>query len=88
MQGRVYACRNTLQFFTIPIGYFLGGLLVDNAFEPLLAQVPVTGLLARLVGTGKGSGAALMMLVLGFAGVAVCMVFGGLLRKYHWTDER
>lgn len=23
MQGRVYSCRNTLQFFTIPIGYFL-----------------------------------------------------------------
>ena len=46
------------------------------------------GLLARLVGTGKGSGAALLMLVLGFAGVAVCLVFGGLLRKYHWTDER
>ena len=27
IQGRVYACRNTLQFFTIPIGFFLGGLL-------------------------------------------------------------
>lgn len=25
MQGRVYSCRNMLQFFTIPIGYFLGG---------------------------------------------------------------
>ena len=25
MQGRVYSCRNTLQFFTIPIGLFLGG---------------------------------------------------------------
>ena len=24
LQGRVYACRNTLQFFTIPIGLFLG----------------------------------------------------------------
>jgi len=23
LQGRVYACRNTLQFFTIPIGMFL-----------------------------------------------------------------
>lgn len=25
LQGRVYACRNTLQFFTIPIGLFIGG---------------------------------------------------------------
>ena len=30
MQGRVYACRNTLQFFTIPVGFFLGGVLVDK----------------------------------------------------------
>ena len=30
LQGRVYACRNTLQFFTIPIGLFIGGFMVDN----------------------------------------------------------
>ena len=35
IQGRIYSCRNTLQFFTIPVGYFLGGLLVDRVFEPL-----------------------------------------------------
>ena len=29
MQGRVYSCRNTLQFFTIPIGFFFGGFAVD-----------------------------------------------------------
>ncbi len=34
MQGRVYAARNTLQFFTIPLGYLLGGALVDRFFEP------------------------------------------------------
>ena len=33
LQGRVYACRNTLQFFTIPIGLFLGGFMVDNVCE-------------------------------------------------------
>ena len=32
MQGRVFAARNTLQFFTIPLGYFAGGLLVDKVF--------------------------------------------------------
>ena len=30
LQGRVYACRNTLQFFTIPIGLTLGGFMVDE----------------------------------------------------------
>lgn len=31
MQGRVYAARNSLQFFTIPLGYLLGGALVDTS---------------------------------------------------------
>lgn len=34
LQGRVYACRNTLQFFTRPIGLFLGGFMVDSLCEP------------------------------------------------------
>lgn len=38
MQGRVYAARNTLQFFTIPVGYFLGGFLVDSVMEPFRAS--------------------------------------------------
>ncbi|MFR7445257.1 MAG: hypothetical protein ACLUUO_19875 [Sellimonas intestinalis] len=29
--------RNSFQFFTIPIGYFLGGFLVDRVFEPMMA---------------------------------------------------
>ncbi|MDE6107178.1 MAG: MFS transporter, partial [Oscillospiraceae bacterium] len=37
MQGRVYSARNTLQFFTIPVGYLLGGWLVDSVCEPLMA---------------------------------------------------
>ena len=38
LQGRVYACRNTLQFFTIPIGLFLGGFLVDRVCEPYMSH--------------------------------------------------
>ena len=33
MQGRVFSVRNTFQFFTIPIGYALGGVLVDRVFD-------------------------------------------------------
>lgn len=36
MQGRVYAARNSLQLFTIPLGYLLGGALVDTVFEPFM----------------------------------------------------
>lgn len=87
MQGRVYACRNTLQFFTIPLGYLLGGALVDRVFEPLLAAQPAGSVLMRLFGAGKGSGAALMFLLLGVAGTLVCAAFGAVLRKYRWSDN-
>ena len=73
MQGRVYAARNTLQFFTIPLGYVLGGWLVDAVFEPLMAQQ--TGWITRVFGTGLGSGAALLFFVLAWTGVITCLVF-------------
>ena len=73
LQGRVWATRNTFQFFTIPIGYLAGGWLVDNVFEPLMAAQPDGSWLRLLFGTGKGTGAAVLFLLLGFAGVIVCM---------------
>jgi len=88
IQGRIYSCRNTLQFFTIPVGYFLGGLLVDRVFEPLLAAAPAQGLLVGLFGAGKGSGAAALFFVLGLAGVAVCLVFYPILRRFRWTEPK
>ncbi len=75
LQGRVYAARNTLQFFTIPVGYLLGGWLVDAVCEPLMTGLPNDALLIRLLGSGKGSGAALVFLAIAFAGVLVCLVF-------------
>lgn len=75
LQGRVYAARNTLQFFTIPVGYLLGGWLVDRVCEPFMAGLPEEAFLARLLGTGKGSGAALVFLAIAAAGVLVCLVF-------------
>ena len=87
LQGRVYACRNTLQFFTIPIGLAMGGFMVDRACEPFMAANSSNGLLTALFGSGKGSGAALMMFVLGAAGVVWCLVSGRRLKKYHYSDE-
>ena len=87
MQGRVYSCRNTLQFFTIPIGLFLGGLMVDQICEPIMAAASARGMLVRLFGTGKGSGAALMMFILGILGVVICLGFGRVLRRYHYQEK-
>ncbi len=85
LQGRVYACRNTLQFFTIPIGRLLGGFLVDYVCEPFMEGR--TGVFSLLFGSGKSSGAALMMFILGIAGVVVCLAFGNKLKKFHYADS-
>ena len=79
MQGRVFSVRNTLQFFTIPIGYFLGGVLVDGVFEHLMAAQPANSLLVTAFGSGKGSGAALLFFVIAFVGIATCL--------YFWKDR-
>ena len=86
MQGRVFSCRNTLQFFTIPLGFLLGGWMVDDVFEPLMTLAQPEGIAARLFGTGKGSGVAAFFLLLGFAGVAVCVWYWVKLRSYHWIE--
>ena len=87
MQGRVFSCRNTLQFFTIPLGFVLGGWLIDDCFEPMMARTAADGLAARLFGTGKGSGAAAFFLLLGAAGVMVCIWYWIRLRGYHWRED-
>lgn len=87
MQGRVYACRNTLQFFTIPVGYLLGGLLVDQIFEPMMATQPQTGILVHLFGAEKGAGASVLFFVMGLTGVLVCIIFSLILKKYNWKES-
>ncbi len=82
MQGRVYSCRNTLQFFTIPAGYLLGGFLIDEVFEPLMLSQSTNTLFIQLFGSGKGSGAAMLFFIIGIAGVAVCSFFSFVLRKF------
>lgn len=75
MQGRVYSARNTLQFFTIPIGYVAGGYLVDRVFEPLMALQEMESGLVMLFGSGKGSGAACLFAILWLVGLITCLVF-------------
>lgn len=82
MQGRVYSCRNTFQFFTIPVGFLLGGALVDKVFEPFAAGLPEKSRLVSVFGEGKGSGAAMLFFVIGVIGVAICIFFSLKLKKF------
>lgn len=83
MQGRVYSTRNTLQFFTIPVGFFLGGFLTDNFFEPLMKNQSNSSLLIMMFGEGAGSGAAFLFFCIALAGIAVCLFFR---RNHHIWD--
>lgn len=85
IQGRVFSARNSFQFFTIPLGYFLGGLLVDRVFEPIMAVQGNGSVLVNLFGSGKGSGAAFLFAVLWLAGIGVCMIFRA--DKHIWELE-
>lgn len=71
----MFAARNSFEFFTIPVGYFLGGLLVDRVFEPMMASQGAHSFLAGCFGTGKGSGAAFFFAALWLMGIGVCLLF-------------
>lgn len=93
MQGRVFACRNTFQFFTIPIGYLSGGVLVDKVFEPFMAKAGSGGIgnagvfLTKVFGNFKGSGSALLIFILGFAGILLCFINGLYMNRYKFVED-
>lgn len=69
LQGRVFAARNALQYFTIPTGILAGGILSDNVLEPFMkSSAPLALALHRIVGQGAGSGMAVLFLCTGTLG--------------------
>ena len=86
MQGRVFSTRNSLQFFTIPLGYFIGGAMIDSVFEPLMAAQGADSLLTKLFGSGKGTGAAAFFAVLAVSGILVCLYYRR--KKSIWELEK
>lgn len=61
--------------------------MVDNVCEPFMRIYGDLSILKMLFGTGKGSGAALMMLILGVSGSLICIVTGKKLNKYQYNKE-
>lgn len=75
MQGRVFSVRNAVQYSTIPVGILLGGSLADYVFEPFMKSgSSIAGLLANVVGSGDGSGMAVMFLCTGVCGFTVSIL--------------
>ena len=75
MQGRVFAVRNAIQYSTIPVGILLGGFLADYVMEPFMKSGSrAADLLGKIVGTGNGSGMALMFLCTSIAGCLISLL--------------
>lgn len=92
MQGRVFSARNTLQYMTIPLGNFLGGVLADQVFEPFMMQEGAKNamFLKVFVGSGKGSGIGLLFVVIaivGFIGSYLFMLSHSFMSLDNEVDE-
>lgn len=75
MQGRVFAVRNAIQYSTIPLGILLGGYLADYVLEPFMdSENMFAKELGKIVGTGAGSGMAVMFLCTGICGGLVSIL--------------
>ncbi|HVO42088.1 MAG TPA: hypothetical protein VMT34_05685, partial [Aggregatilineales bacterium] len=74
LQGRVFAIRGMLTLIANPVGMLLGGLLADHVFEPaLLPGGALSGVFGGLVGTGPGSGMALMFVMTSTIGMLLAV---------------
>jgi MFS family permease len=72
VQGRVFATRRLIAQLSWPIATLLAGPLADYLFEPaMVAGGSLTGLFGGLVGTGSGTGMALMFVFTGLLGALV-----------------
>ena len=73
VQGRVFSARRLIAWFTNPISPLIAGTLADFVLEPAmkLGTSPFARLFSRLVGSGPGSGMAIIFI---FAGLAITLV--------------
>ncbi len=73
--GKGVCGKEHVSVFSIPVGYALGGFLVDRVFELFMIGQPADSFWAEAFGRGKGAGAAMLFFALGVLGVVTCLVF-------------
>ncbi|MBQ0988742.1 MFS transporter [Micromonospora sp. PSH03] len=73
-QGRMFGAMQLIGDASVPLAMGVAGPLADEVFEPLDGGAPaLVTALAPLVGSGPGSGMAVMLLIAGVGGVAVAL---------------
>lgn len=60
--------------------------MVDVICEPFMESVSNESIPAIMFGIGKGSGAGMMIFILGLAGMTLCLIFGRILKKYKYEE--
>jgi MFS family permease len=72
MQGRVFGASMFLSQCVVPVVFLVSGPLADHVFEPQAAAGSgIVGLLAPLLGHGRGTGMAAMLFLAGVGTLAV-----------------
>lgn len=75
LQGRVFALKETLVKALTLLGFWLGALLADHVFEPLMhGDSRLTDIAAPLVGRGDGAGMGLLFFLCGATGILLTAV--------------
>jgi hypothetical protein len=52
-----------------------------------MERVSAESIMVTMFGQGKGSGAGMMIFILGLLGMAICLIFGRILRKYKYHES-
>lgn len=66
MQGRVFGAMILGSELLAPLSFGFAGILADKVFEPMMANPDIASKFAWLVGTEKGSGMGLLIVIAGF----------------------
>lgn len=87
IQGRVFSIRGMLQQASLMLGFLLGGFLADNVFEPAMTtNTAIKKSFELFVGSGQGSGMALMFICTGILGALTCLS-GYFVKEFRNLEE-
>ncbi|MEE4194446.1 MAG: MFS transporter [Anaerolineae bacterium] len=75
-QGRVFSARRLIAWFAQPISPIIGGTLADFVLEPAMANKGsvLSNIFGPIVGTGSGSGMAILFVICGVLTALVALV--------------
>jgi len=73
VQGRVFGARRLIAQISWPLAALCAGTLADRVFEPAMRGGLLASVFRDWLGSGSGSGMALMFLLSGLAGLAISL---------------